>query len=60
MATEEKKVEYWNYFMANKQLWGHGMTQKRLEKVKSVMWDNRFFWSDAIEYHGGGTKTPKS
>ncbi len=59
MSTEEKKIEYWNYFIANKHLWGHGMTQKRLEKVKSVMWDNGFFWSDIIECHEGDTRTPE-
>jgi len=59
MPTEEKKEEYWNHFMANKQFWANGMTQKRLEKVKSAMWNNIFFWSDIIDYHGGDTRTPE-
>jgi len=57
--TEDKKNEYWNYFLTQKEFWGHGVTEKRLQKVKPIIWKDENFWSDILFRHNGGMETPE-
>jgi hypothetical protein len=59
-VSEEKKTEYWNYFLTlKKEYWAVGFTSKRLEKVKPVIWVDEDFWADIIHRHGGEDRTPQ-
>jgi hypothetical protein len=57
--TEDKKNEYWNYFLTQKDFWGHGVTLNRLKKVKTILWHDDNFWSDILFRHNGGMETPE-
>ncbi len=57
--SEDKKNEYWNYFLTQKSFWGYGVTLKRLEKVKLVLWSDDNFWGDILFRHNGGMETPE-
>ena len=39
-------------------MWGHGMTLKRLEKMKTSCFNDYIFWEDILHRHGGIDKTP--
>ena len=57
--SEEKKTEYWNYFLKLKSFHANGFTSKRLEKIKPFMWQWSFFWEDIILRHGAIDKSPE-
>ena len=57
--SEEKKNEYWNHFLSQKQFWGFKFTLKKLEKIKSILWDDAYFWEDILFRHNGYTETPE-
>lgn len=57
--SEDKKHEYWNYFLTQKSFWGHGVTLTRLKKVKLKLWCDESFWSDILFRHNGGRETPE-
>lgn len=48
-----QKDQYWNEFIKNKNYWPSGFSIKRLEKVKPIVWKDKFFWSDILQRHGG-------
>lgn len=54
----DKKQEYWDHFLTLKNYWGYGVTLKRLEKIKSTIWDDKDFWSDILLRHSGQSITP--
>jgi hypothetical protein len=63
MIPEQKKAQYWNHFVTrwvvDKVGGAHGMTGPKLRKVKPIIWDDNFFWSDVIARHGGMGMTPE-
>ncbi len=54
-----RKNEYWQYFCNHKKLWGHGVTLKKLEKIKQTIWNDGAFWSDILFRHSGLERSPK-
>lgn len=56
---EEKKIEYWNHFLTLENYWSRGVTRKRLERVKSHIWNNNHFWSDVLQRHRGAECSPQ-
>jgi len=44
-------VIFWQYFIANKKLWPHGFTKKRLEKLKPLCWNR--VWQNALLRNAG-------
>jgi len=49
---EEKKNEVWSYMIAMpKPFRGHGLTDKRIERLKVIVWNDRDFWMDVISRH---------
>ena len=57
--NEERMEQYWQHYCNNKILWGHGVTLKRLEKVKSIIWKDGDFWDDILLRHSGFDKSPE-
>ena len=57
--VEDKKNEYWNYFLTQKGFWGYGVSLKKLEKVKPILWNDENFWSDILFRHNGSMETPE-
>lgn len=53
---DNKKEEYWQHWI-NQEL-PKGFTKKKLDKVKKIIWTNKFFWTDILLRHGGMDKTP--
>ena len=56
--SNEIKERYWNEFMVLTNYWPKGFTKKRLEKTKSIIWDNNIFWDDILLRHGGYNTHP--
>lgn len=51
--NEAKKTEVWNYMMAlPKNYRPRGLTNARIEKLKTLIWNDNNFWSDIILRHG--------
>jgi len=60
-VTEEKKREYWMWFVADGFLHNrmpHGVTGPRLRKIMPVIWRDEDFWGDVVFRHGGQKATP--
>jgi len=54
-----KKMEYWNHFIAQKKYHGFGVTQKRLIKVLPFVLADKDFWGDVLLRHSGDQMTPE-
>jgi hypothetical protein len=53
MINDEKKNEVWKHFVSlPKSYRPNGLTDKRLEKVKYIIWKTEFFWDDVVCRHG--------
>lgn len=52
---EIKKHEYWDYYTSEpfKTYRPRGITDLRLQKIKSVIWGWDYFWDDVVVRHGG-------
>lgn len=59
MNIENKKNEYWNYFLTQKSFWGYGVNLNKLEKVKRIIWEDYNFWSDILLRHNGMSENPQ-
>ena len=59
MNKEEKKLEYWNHFLTIESFWGYGVTRKRLERIKPMIWDDNDFWFDVLQRHRGVDCSPE-
>lgn len=57
--TEHKKQEYWDHFLKLPKYWPHGFTEKRLQKVKPIAWEDQDFWDDILLRHGGYECSPE-
>jgi hypothetical protein len=52
-TSEELKQSYWNYFTdKTKFKRPFGCTDKRLEKIKSEIFNDKSFWDDVVWRHG--------
>jgi len=50
--NEEKKNEIWAHMLSlPKSSRGHGMTDRRVERLKPIVWHDRAFWIDVIMRH---------
>jgi hypothetical protein len=58
MSRMNRKQEYWDHFMSNKQYWGHGFTEKRLNRIKDKVFMDAPFWADILMRHGGEHLSP--
>ena len=57
--SEELKNRWWNHYITSKVYWTHGVTLQRLEKIKSIVFKDNFFWSDILLRHGGSNYKPE-
>jgi len=57
MKADRKEV-WWEHFLLNKTYWGHGVTKRRLEKIKDIVFDDKTFWDDILLRHQGATLSP--
>jgi hypothetical protein len=53
-----KKNDYWTHFLKNKQFWGNGFTEKRLQEIKKEIWMDNYFWDDVLVRHSGMDFSP--
>ena len=54
------KSELWfNYVVANKNLWANGFTLKRLEKVKPLVLSDKDIMFDLLKRHGADNLSPE-
>ena len=53
------KEKWFEYVKANKNYWTNGMTAKKLDKVKDVVFANKDIMFDLLNRHGGSYQTPK-
>ena len=58
--TDEKKQEYWDHFLTIKNFWPYGFTEKRLDKIKDIVWKDEDFWDDILQRHGAFDCSPQS
>jgi hypothetical protein len=58
MVNQEKRIEYWNYLTTEKAERPKGVTDKRLEKIKSEILADDQFWFQVIERHGAEFMSP--
>lgn len=56
-TPEEKKYEYWNHLVA-KLVFPNGITPTRLNKLKTIIWEDVDFWDEIIWRHGGNGMRP--
>lgn len=56
--AEQKKIEYWDYFLKLKKFHSYGFTKNRLEKAKIILWEDKDFWWDILRRHSGMENTP--
>ena len=50
---DAKKSEIWTHMLLlPKSFRGHGLTDKRLERLKTAIWNDPDFWTDIIRRHG--------
>lgn len=54
-VSDEVKEKYWSYYTSPKfKSWrGRGVTDKRLEKIKPIIFRDNNFWGDVVTRHGG-------
>lgn len=50
---------WYDYLLAHKEYWTHGMTTKRLEKVKSLVRQDQWIVNDLFIRHGAVYETPE-
>jgi len=55
----EKKNEYWNHFVIKRNYHPKSFTDKRLETVKKIIWDDKDFWNDVFFRHNGISVSPQ-
>ncbi len=55
---EHVKVAYWGYFSGMVAYRPARLTERRMSKLKAVMWNDSGFWGDIIYRHGGGNPDP--
>ncbi len=53
------KEKWYVFVIANKNYWTHGMTLKRLDKVKAAVFADEDIMWDLLQRHGGKDKTPE-
>lgn len=59
IITEVQKTETWAYFESlPKRQRPHGLTDRRLVKAKSLLWNDEFFWMDIVLRHGLDKDSP--
>lgn len=58
IVSTEKKEEVWSHFSKIKP-WPYGVTAKRLEKIKPVVFAWDFFWQDIVLRHGLLDQSPE-
>lgn len=57
----ERKWQYWSYFLAMALTNGtlpHGVTGRRLARIRRIIWDDPDFWNDILVRHRGDEFTP--
>ena len=54
-----KKMEYWQHFVSQKQFHAFGFTAKRLERVLPFVLAENHFWDDVLGRHAGLQMTPE-
>lgn len=53
MINNEQKELVWQHMLSlPKSYRGNGLTAKRIEKLKSILWNDKDFWFDIISRHG--------
>ena len=60
--SKGKKEEYWNHFkdtIFRKLNKCPSLTDKRMEKLKPIIWNDERFWGDILLRHGGNRMTPE-
>jgi hypothetical protein len=55
----DKKLEYWNYFITNKKLWVKHTTIYKLKRFKEQLFENKNLWDNLLLKYGGNNKTPE-
>jgi hypothetical protein len=53
------KYKWFDYVVADKNLWADGWTTKKLEKVKSAVLSDKDILYDLLERHDGQTMEPE-
>ena len=53
------KEKWFQFIIDNKEYWTNGMTVKRLQKVKSHVFEDEPTMSDLLNRHGAIDKTPE-
>lgn len=62
VASQIKRYEYWNHFIARWALEGGAspyITKAKLAKIKPRIMDDNEFWTDVIMRHDGDRLTPE-
>jgi hypothetical protein len=53
------KDKWFEYVKMNKVYWTHGMTLKRLDKVKDFVFEDKEIMNDLLVRHGANEKSPE-
>lgn len=57
--SEQAKLVYWGYLSGMVKYRPPRLTDRRMAKLKKLIWDDSEFWGDLIYRHGGGEADPQ-
>lgn len=57
--NEQAKLAYWGYLSGMVKYRSPRLTERRMAKLKKLLWDDSEFWGDLIYRHGGGNPDPR-
>lgn len=58
--NEKVKLAYWGYLTGMINYRPPRLTERRMSKLKKLVWNDSEFWGDIIYRHGGGHGDPRN
>jgi hypothetical protein len=58
ISGNDMKHIWWDWFLANKKYWHHGLTYARLNRAQTHIWLDTEIWYDLLNRHGMIDKFP--
>ena len=58
--SESSKKAYWGYLSGMLACRPPRLTERRMAKLRKLLWDDSIFWGDLIYRHGKGNPEPRT